>query len=343
MNFSFTFSVLGIALVGSALFGQDSQAVTLNHKLQIPGATLKPGEYTFAVEDRLQDRAIIRITNTKKSSHELVLAVPSNKLNQSEHGKLIFFAAANSNKQILQGWMCPSCQSALEVVYPKGEAVKITGESAKPVMAVDPVYDKLPKNLSSDDMKVVTLWLLSPKEITPEQKGKGVEAAKYADIRNRQNTQVASMPSHSETKAAAADDETKTALDRAVAPPSPEVSATTNRNTATSTSAVSSSVSSPSVDSSSSATATTMPAKTPDTAPATSLMNESTPKIVTADIKPAAARNINAPTETVSARRMPHTASNTYTLGLVGLALLLAGAASYIQRRFFSTLVKVRT
>jgi hypothetical protein len=88
--------VLGVALVGGVLLGQDTQSVTLDHKLQVPGAVLKPGAYTFAVEDRLRDRAIIRITNTKKNSHELVLAVPSDKLNQPEHGKLIFFAAANA-------------------------------------------------------------------------------------------------------------------------------------------------------------------------------------------------------------------------------------------------------
>jgi hypothetical protein len=229
---SFAFPVLGFALAAGTLLGQDTQTVSLNHELQIPGAVLKPGKYTFAVEDRLEDRAILRITNTKEHSHELVLAVPNDKLKQLKHGKLILFSAPNSNKQILQGWMCPSCRTALEVVYPKNDAVKITGETAKGVMAVDPAYDKLPENLSPDDMKVVTLWLLSPKEVTPDQKGKGVTAAKLADLRNKQNTQIA------------------------------------------------------------------------------------------------------------SARRMPHTAGNTYAFGLAGLLLLWAGAGSYLQRRFFPNFVR---
>ena len=340
MKPSFIFLVLGVASTGSVLLGQDSQTVTLDHKLQIPGATLKPGEYTFAVEDRLQDRAIIRVTDTKKNSHELVLAVPNEKLNQSERGKLIFFPAANSDKQILQGWMCPNCQAALEVVYPKNDAVKITGETAKAVMAVDPTYDKLPKNLAPDDMKVVTLWLLSPEEITPAQKGKGVEAAKYADVRSKQDTQVASAPSRSETKAIA-DDQNQRALDRAVAPPPPGATATTNSNAAV-PSSVDSSTASSSVPASaavaSSTTATAAPAKTPDTDQTVRDDRASpAPAVTTADTKPVAAKSLNhPPTEVASVRRMPHTASNTYTFGLAGFLLLLAGAVSYAQRRFWS-------
>ncbi len=334
-------SILSVVLAGSALYGQDTQSLTLNHKLQIPGATLKPGEYVFSVEDRLEDRAIIRITNQKKNTHELVLAVPSDKLNQPEHGKLIFFSTTDPDRQILHGWMCPNCQSALEVVYPKGEAVKITGESAKPVMAVDPTYDKLPKNLSPDDMKVVTLWLLSPKEVTPEQKGKGVEAAKYADVRKAQNLQASAAPPLSTTNVPVTDAETKKAWDRAVAPPPPGVRATTNSNASTPTSDTAASTDS----SSSSAITAAAPVKTPDAAPAGadhSLMDDRTSAVPVADAAPTAARKLSEPIKVASTRRMPHTASNTYTFGLVGLALLSAGMASYLQRRFFSTLAKVR-
>ena len=320
MKFSFAFPVLGIALAGGMLLGQDSQTVTLDKKLQIPGAVLKPGEYTFAVEDRLQDRTIIRITSTKKNSHELVLAVASEKLNQPEHGKLIFFPAANSDKQILQGWMCPSCQTALEVVYPKNDAVKITGETAKPVMAVDPTYDKLPKNLSPDDMKVVTLWLLSPKEITPEQKGKGVEAAKYADVRSKQNTQVASAQPPAETKAAATDEENQKAINRATAPPPPGANATTNSSAADSTPTT--------------PTTATAPAKTTDSASNNEPPATPAPAAATADVKPTAAKSLNPKTQVASARRMPHTAGNTYTFALFGFMLLLVGGGSYLQRRF---------
>jgi hypothetical protein len=67
----------------------------------------------------------------------------------------------------------------LEFVYPKLDALKITAETGQAVLAVDPAFDKLPDSLSSDDMKVVTLWLLAPERITPDRRGSGLKVAKY--------------------------------------------------------------------------------------------------------------------------------------------------------------------
>lgn len=61
-------------------------------------------------------------------------------------------------------------------------------------MAVDPESDKLPANLSPDDMKVVTLWLLSPERVEAGHHGVGLKAAKYqaASAQRRHLPQTAS-------------------------------------------------------------------------------------------------------------------------------------------------------
>src|ERR1700685_1646906 len=159
----------------------ETQGITLQEKLQIPGATLKAGEYTFSVEDRLRDRAVLRITEKGDDKHYLLLAAPHDKLGAAGQNGLMLFRSEAGKKQILKGWACPGCSISLEVVYPKAEAAKITAESGEPVLAVDPGYDKLPANLSPDDMKVVTLWLLTPQRIA-DNRGKGVTAAKYAGV-----------------------------------------------------------------------------------------------------------------------------------------------------------------
>lgn len=162
----------------NARAANSDQTVTLDHQLQIPGAVLKPGSYTFSVEDRMQDRAIVRI-DAGKNTYYIVLTVPNGKLPPSRtRNGLILFNSKDEKKQVLEGWMCPGCASGLEFVYPKLEAAKITGDGNS-VLAVDPASDKLPANLSADDMKVVTLWLLSPKRITAEDHEKGVVAEKY--------------------------------------------------------------------------------------------------------------------------------------------------------------------
>ncbi|MGA8028220.1 MAG: LPXTG cell wall anchor domain-containing protein [Bryobacteraceae bacterium] len=174
----------------------ETQVITVTQKLQIPGAVLKPGDYTFSVEDRLQDRAIVRITAADRNKAYLVLSVPSTNLSGGEKDGLVYFSSNKDDKHALRGWMCPGCSTGLEFVYPKPEAAKLTDKSAESVLAVDPEYDKLPADLSPDDMKVVTLWLLSPERITADNKGKGVKAVKYAGEQTAavSTTQTASVP-----------------------------------------------------------------------------------------------------------------------------------------------------
>ena len=169
-------------MLPGGVFGapNDTQSLSLNDKVEVPGAELKAGSYTFSVEDRLRDRAIVRIANASGDQHFLLLAVPNGKISATSKGLLFFTNSKDSSKQVLKAWNCPNCAIPLEFVYPKLEAVKITDASTEPVLAVDPTYDKLPSNLSADDMKVVTLWLLSPERITAENVGEGVKAVKYA-------------------------------------------------------------------------------------------------------------------------------------------------------------------
>ena len=137
------FSVL-VAACGIARAAGETQNVTISQKVQIPGAVLKPGTYTLSVEDRLQDRAIVRISTEDPNKHYLILTVPSEKLSDAGSNGLIFFTSKDAKKQALRGWKCPSCAAGLEFVYPKLEAAKLTDETTLPVLAVDPTYDKLP-------------------------------------------------------------------------------------------------------------------------------------------------------------------------------------------------------
>ncbi len=190
---SLLFSLLVSPVVGRA--ADDSQKINIADKLEIPGDTLTAGSYTFSVEDRLADRAIVRISSDSDNKHYLLLTVPNSKLTADSSDQLLYFGTNTSKKDALKAWQCPTCAAPLEFVYPKLEAVKITDASAEPVLAVDPTYDKLPSNLSADDMKVVTLWLLAPERITADNVGIGVKAAKYApDTAGAASTAAVSQP-----------------------------------------------------------------------------------------------------------------------------------------------------
>lgn len=190
LSLSVLFGILASAAV-AAPPESTGQTVQIEQETEIPGASLKPGTYTFSVEDRLVDRAIVRISGPD-NVNTLLLAVPSSKLSGKPGHGVVLFPAAKGEAAVLRGWICPACATALEFVYPKLEAVKITDETAVPVLAVDPAYDKLPENLSPEDKKVVTLWLLSPQKITSDHKGVGVQAAKYKAANNGTLTASAS-------------------------------------------------------------------------------------------------------------------------------------------------------
>ncbi len=147
--------------------------VSFDSPVQIPETMLQPGNYKFALEDRLADRAIVRITEPTGAQHYL-LTVPSSTLPKSSG--LTYYKA--TGPKALQAWECPGCAAPLEFVYPKDEAVKLTAETGKPVLAFDATYDKLPDNMSTADRKVVTLWRLSPKRLTADGRGDGLSAAK---------------------------------------------------------------------------------------------------------------------------------------------------------------------
>jgi hypothetical protein len=154
------------------------QFITLTHSLQVPGEVLKPGAYTFTLEDRLSGRAIVRIANSTNSDHRLLLAVPSANINAHPTNGLVLFHSQDSDQQVLRAWQCPGCAKPLELVYPKAEAARITADTGETVLAADPSYDKLPSDLSPDDMRVVTLWLLSPERVA-NNRGVGLKAAQY--------------------------------------------------------------------------------------------------------------------------------------------------------------------
>ena len=164
-------------LIAGSLFAvdRDTEQVSFDKPVQIPETVLQPGQYKIHLEDHLADRAIVRITDPSGSDH-YILTVPTRKLSAANKG-LIFFHDTTGTEAV-HGWECPTCSKPLEFVYPKDEAVKLTADTGKPVMAYDPSYDKLPANLTAADRKVVTLWLLSPQTVTPEGKGEGVAAAK---------------------------------------------------------------------------------------------------------------------------------------------------------------------
>jgi len=169
--------VFGASLLHGA--GRDTQNIVITEAMQIPQVTLPPGSYSLSIEGRVKDRAVVRISSLNSTQDFVALAVNSPKLVSDNSKGIILFNAADAKLQILRGWVCPHCTEGLEFVYPKRDAAKIMAETGQPVLATDPAFDNLPDTLSAEDMKVATLWRLSPRRILADQRGSGLKVARY--------------------------------------------------------------------------------------------------------------------------------------------------------------------
>ncbi len=162
---------LAFAITAVSGFAADRYATTqisIDQPLHIPGAVLAPGSYAVQLEDRMYDRAIVKITGPNATEH-LIVAVPNRKLAPGG-GRAHLVVKGEGGDQYARGFVCPGCGSALEFAYPKLEAVTLAKASSKPVLAIDPESDKLPAaaSLTATDMKVVNLWMLTPSRVTPD-------------------------------------------------------------------------------------------------------------------------------------------------------------------------------
>ncbi len=147
--------------------------------IQVPGKTLSAGDYTIRIVDHLSDRMIIRVER-KGKPQATFLALPKSTLNSTTGQGPIRLNGAS--KTAMRGFVFPDGTVA-EFVYPKAEAVGLAKANSTTIPAVDPASEGRPdtRNLSQDDMQMVTLWMLSPTLVKPGESGPGIAAAKYKE------------------------------------------------------------------------------------------------------------------------------------------------------------------
>lgn len=171
-------------------FGSSSK-FAVDRKTQIPGDTLKPGSYSIQVVAEITDRMIVRVDSATNKDHALFLAVPSRGIGGTTPGTVTWAASPNGTPA-LRGFTF-STGETVEFVYPKAEAAALAKLNAAPVVAIDPESEgraKL-KSLSEDDMKVVSLWVLSLTTAGPDSKTPALLAQHYQDTRGASQPAVA--------------------------------------------------------------------------------------------------------------------------------------------------------
>lgn len=157
---------------------------SVTSQTKVPGLTLKPGNYSIRVVDRLSDRLIVRVDAANGGAHTTFIGLQNSAIPKPASPGIVSWSGSGDTSSYMRGWYFPSSSSVVEFVYPKAEAVKIAEKTDSKVPAIDPASEGrvADKNLSKDDMELVTLWLLSSTEVGGSGSGPAIKAERYQQV-----------------------------------------------------------------------------------------------------------------------------------------------------------------
>jgi LPXTG-motif cell wall-anchored protein len=154
-------------------------SLQLQDDTETPDGNLKSGTYSIRIADHLADRMIVEIHSNSGGVDKKFLAVPAKNLPTfSSVGPVI--ANGKKGKAAILGFSF-SKDNVVEFVYPKKDAVALAKANGVTILAIDPDSEGMPAapGMSAEDMKLVTLWTLTPTPIGPGNAKAGILAARY--------------------------------------------------------------------------------------------------------------------------------------------------------------------
>ena len=137
---------LGIALAATLLVAGAAKAdpwdqmtyVTVNAPIELPGATLPAGSYTFRLLDSMSNRHIVVVTDRDRTkTFATILAVPAVRQRPADEAVITFREAPADAPPAVHYWYYPGDTSGHEFVYPKSQALRIAASSGESVLSAD--------------------------------------------------------------------------------------------------------------------------------------------------------------------------------------------------------------
>ncbi len=195
-------SPAALALAASPASSMDADAsssrFSLASQTQVPGLTLEPGDYSIRLVDHLSDRVIVRVDKPGGGAEAMFIGLAGSGLAKPPRPGPIKLSGGSNGPAALRGFEFPNGM-VVEFVYPKAEAVTLAKANDTKIPAIDPASEGrvADPTLSPEDMKMVTLWMLTPEPVGPGDKGPGIAAARYeppAGVRPKARPVVASLP-----------------------------------------------------------------------------------------------------------------------------------------------------
>lgn len=112
--------------------------LTFSGPVQVPGATLPAGTYTFEIANPDTTRHVIRVSEKDSGKHVgLFMTIPNDRLDPPNDNLILFSERPAGSPQAIQVWFYPGDRTGEEFVYPKNQAVQIAKANHARVLSTD--------------------------------------------------------------------------------------------------------------------------------------------------------------------------------------------------------------
>ncbi len=111
--------------------------INFSDSVQVPGATLPAGTYTFKLAESNADRYVVQIFNERENHiYATLLAIPNYHLTTPDKTQISFYEVPSGQPPALKAWFYPGDNYGRQFVYPKGEAALI-GQAAHETVPIE--------------------------------------------------------------------------------------------------------------------------------------------------------------------------------------------------------------
>ena len=131
-------AVLGVfSAVASADDNDKKTVMTVNERVEIPGAILEPGEYVVKLVDSQSNRHIVRFMN--KDEDEVittVIAIPNMRLEPTGETEFGWYETPAGQPPALRAWFYPGDTFGQEFAYPEDRATELSAATSQEVPSI---------------------------------------------------------------------------------------------------------------------------------------------------------------------------------------------------------------
>lgn len=119
-------ALVSLSAFASADTWNQKTKITINETIEVPGATLPPGQYIVKLADSQSDRHIVRFMNADGTKVlTTVLAIPSEREKATSGSTFTFYEMPIGSHPALRSWFYPGRLIGQQFVYPKERATEI--------------------------------------------------------------------------------------------------------------------------------------------------------------------------------------------------------------------------